>query len=131
MLAPTKMSGAWVNGSRYSPPLPSFSVPTMTRCWKLRSAAWASVCAAVQARASGLPRRQILSSGVSFFHFGWACVADRQARYDRYVEHDGGAFHASRHLQSIMWPDDHPRIGFCRSPWPAGLDVETILGRVG
>jgi glycosyltransferase involved in cell wall biosynthesis len=79
----------------------------------------------------GLPRRQILSSGVSFFHFGWACVADREARYDRYVEHDGGTFHASRHLQSIMWPDDHPRIGFCRSPWPEGVDVEAILGRVG
>jgi len=77
-----------------------------------------------------LPRREVVSTGVSFFHFGWACVADRQARYDRYVEHDGGKFHASPHLQSIMWQDDHPKIGFCRSPWPAGLDGEAVEDRL-
>lgn len=42
---------------------------------------------------------------VAVYHFGWACKADRQARYDRYAKHDGGRFHRSSHLESILWPD--------------------------
>ncbi len=58
-------------------------------------------------------------SDVSIFHFGWACEADREARYQRYVEADGGKYHASQHLLSIMWNDEmvqtHTR------PWPKSL----------
>lgn len=53
------------------------------------------------------------------FHFGWARVAEREARYQRYVKHDGGAFHASAHLQSIMWPDE--RVTLKRRPWPPSI----------
>lgn len=56
----------------------------------------------------------------SYLHFGWTCEADRAARYQRYVEHDGGQFHASAHLQSIMWPDSQVKLE--RMDWPAGLE---------
>jgi glycosyltransferase involved in cell wall biosynthesis len=62
----------------------------------------------------------------SVLHFGWTNEADRQRRYDRYVEHDGGKFHASAHLQSIMWPDRKIRVK--RRNWPEGLNSEEILG---
>lgn len=66
------------------------------------------------------------ATGISVLHFGWACEADRQARYDRYVEKDGGRFHASAHLASIMWPDERVSLEAC--PWPQGLDsVKTGL----
>lgn len=57
-------------------------------------------------------------SGVDLLHLGWSNVAERQARYDRYVAHDGGRFHANSHLQSIMWPDQ--RVQLTRRPWPSG-----------
>jgi len=59
------------------------------------------------------------SSGVSVLHFGWACEADRRARYDRYAVADGGRFHAQAHLESIMWTDDRVKTQAC--PWPAQL----------
>ena len=65
-------------------------------------------------------RRGVLQSGVSFLHFGWANQAERQARFDRYALHDGGEFHASAHLNSIMWDDARVRTTEC--PWPAGLE---------
>ena len=42
---------------------------------------------------------------VSVLHFGWAARHDRQRRYARYAEHDGGRFHAGTHLRSILDPD--------------------------
>lgn len=60
-------------------------------------------------------------------HFGWTCEADRQARYQRYVDHDGGKFHRSAHLDSIMWPDEKVRLR--RMRWPDGLDRQAILAR--
>lgn len=60
-----------------------------------------------------------VSTGSSLLHLGWANASERQARYERYATHDGGRFHASAHLQSIMWPPDlvqlRPR------PWPTAL----------
>lgn len=58
--------------------------------------------------------------GASIFHFGWARVAERQARHSRYVEHDGGKFHRSQHLESIMWDDTRVKIDRC--PWPPVTD---------
>ncbi len=57
-------------------------------------------------------------TGVSLLHFGWANPAERQQRYDRYAKHDGGRFHASAHLRSIMWPP--ARIKLRQRPWPEG-----------
>lgn len=65
--------------------------------------------------------RTTLDAGVDILHFGWACAADRQARFDRYAEHDDGKFHAGSHLDSILWRDSHPRLRLCHDSWPAGL----------
>lgn len=76
-------------------------------------------------------RRQALVSGTEILHFGWTNVADRAARYARYVEHDGGQFHASQHIQSIMWSDRRVRL----SPrdWPVGLvpRKHELMARIG
>lgn len=50
------------------------------------------------------------------FHFGWCDPTTRQARYDRYAEHDGGNFHARRHLDSILWDDR--RVRLLGKGWP-------------
>lgn len=53
-------------------------------------------------------------------HFGWSNAGERAARYQRYVQHDGGRFHSRAHLASIMWPDS--RVRLARREWPAGLE---------
>jgi glycosyltransferase involved in cell wall biosynthesis len=53
------------------------------------------------------------------FHFGWTNESGRQARAERYFEHDGGNFHADRHLQSILFPDS--KVALRGQVWPAGL----------
>jgi glycosyltransferase involved in cell wall biosynthesis len=58
-------------------------------------------------------------TGASIMHFGWACESCRQERYDRYVTADGGKFHRSTHLESIMWPDE--RVTLETMPWPTAL----------
>lgn len=63
----------------------------------------------------------------SILHMGWANLSERRARYERYVEHDNGSFHARQHLDSIIWPDRKVRLR--RRPWPESLDAETILAR--
>lgn len=75
---------------------------------------------------------QILSQrakpiGVTCYHLGWLDKATRQARYDRYVTHDGGKFHASAHLKSIMWPDSKVRLQ--PRPWPTGPVFDQLRER--
>lgn len=53
-------------------------------------------------------------------HLGWANKAERAARHQRYVQHDGGAFHASSHLDSIMWTDD--QVTLDGIDWPVALE---------
>ncbi len=69
-----------------------------------------------------------IPSGSGLLHFGWACEADRAARYARYVEHDGGRFHNRAHLDSIMWTDRRVRLS--RRPWPQGIDRVALLERI-
>lgn len=64
-------------------------------------------------------RNRARPSGTEILHFGWANEADRQARYDRYVEHDGGRFHRNTHIESIMWGDD--KVETSSQPWPESL----------
>jgi len=66
-------------------------------------------------------------SGVSLLHFGWTDPATRRARYDRYTKHDGGKFHASSHLRSIMWPES--RIKLRRRSWPEGAVFDGLRER--
>ena len=64
-----------------------------------------------------------VTTDANVLHFGWTNVADRQARYDRYVEHDGGRFHKGSHLESIMWPDEQVTVS--ARAWPADMDKVT------
>jgi hypothetical protein len=58
-------------------------------------------------------------TGVGVYHFGWTRVAERQARADRYYEHDGGRFHANAHLQSLLDPDEDVTLDW--KPWPPSI----------
>lgn len=60
------------------------------------------------------------STGTNLLHFGWAREHERQERYDRYVAHDGGRYHQSRHLDSIMW--EAGRVQLCEQDWPQSLE---------
>lgn len=60
-------------------------------------------------------------SGTSVFHFGWAKRVEREARAQRYFEHDQGRFHKDTHLQSILWPDE--RVSTQTQYWPQGLSA--------
>ncbi|MDF2751675.1 MAG: glycosyl transferase family protein [Gaiellaceae bacterium] len=63
--------------------------------------------------------RQALRTGTEILHFGWTNVSERRVRYDRYVVADGGRFHASAHLQSILFEDRRVRLR--KREWPAEL----------
>lgn len=62
---------------------------------------------------SALPRG---CADASILHMGWANTAERDKRHARYVQHDGGRYHASAHLDSIMLPDT--QITLSSRPWP-------------
>ena len=47
---------------------------------------------------------------IDLVHLGWSNPAEREARAARYFEHDDGSFHASEHLESILWDDDRVRL---------------------
>jgi hypothetical protein len=67
-------------------------------------------------------------AGVELLHFGWANRNERQTRYQRYVDHDGGRFHSRTHLDTIMWPDAQVRT--LPIPWPAGMPREQLIAKV-
>lgn len=48
---------------------------------------------------SAQPRAE---AALEVLHWGYARPADRQAKYERYMEIDGGRFHALGHLESIL-----------------------------
>lgn len=85
--------------------------------WRIPNRALASGRTPVAISRNG---QRAKASVTEILHFGWTDEANRQARYDRYVEHDGGKFHASAHLLSIMWPDE--RVELRPRPWPAALE---------
>lgn len=58
-------------------------------------------------------------SGESLLHLGWSNPVTRAERHARYVTHDGGRFHASAHLDSILWPDE--KIELRERAWPEQL----------
>jgi hypothetical protein len=64
--------------------------------------------------------RHAVPTRTSIFHFGWANEGERKKRHQRYVKADGGRFHASAHLDSIMWPDE--KCSFLKHGWPSGLE---------
>lgn len=67
-------------------------------------------------------RSHAVDAGLAVYHFGWTRERDRQARAERYFEHDRGRYHADRHLQSILWPDDQVELAWV--PWPPSVPWE-------
>jgi glycosyltransferase involved in cell wall biosynthesis len=57
-----------------------------------------------------------IPSRCDILHLGWSNPAEREGRHRRYVEIDGGEFHASAHIRSIM---EEPTLE--PYPAPAGL----------
>jgi len=110
-----------------------FAVPHMQhgdrraiRNWRLPDRALA--CGRVPMEVAVASNRSLNASAADILHLGWACEADRYMRHQRYVKHDGGAHHASKHLDSIMWPTD--KVLLSRRPWPDGVDKQKILERI-
>lgn len=118
-----RIDGQW--GSRKVPIL--FSVPEVRdRNWRIADRALACGREPMTVARAGVRRAPTIAS---VFHLGWANQGDRQARYDRYVKHDGGAFHASDHLLSIMNDDDH--VGLSARAWPRGIvDKQGLVERI-
>ena len=110
-----------------------FAVPHMRhgdrraiRHWRLPDRALA--CGRVPTEVAVASNRALNESAADILHLGWACEADRWERHQRYVKHDGGAHHASKHLDSIMW--DNSRVHLTTRPWPEGVDKQAILERI-
>lgn len=110
----------------------AFSVPTdhwtnrqTRRHWRINDLALA--CGRTPLLTTAAGNRTTTEPVTPILHFGWANVSDRQGRYQRYVEHDGGRFHRNKHLDSIMWPDEMVKTNLMR--WPEGLDKDLIARR--
>lgn len=72
-------------------------------------------------------RSRVKEPVTEILHFGWACEADRNDRYQRYVTHDSGVYHNNAHLESIMWPEE--QVGLMRRAWPATIDKDHVYAR--
>jgi hypothetical protein len=110
----------------------AFAVPTdhwtnrqIRRHWRMHERALA--CGRTPLHITMAGNRTTTEPVTPILHFGWACEADRAARYARYVEHDGGAHHASKHLNSIMWGDEQVQTSLMG--WPPALDKELLSRR--
>lgn len=111
-----RVDGGWA--PRQVPIL--YRVPDRVRnpgMWKIQSRAWASGREPRQVRMTAARYRK--PTGAVVMHLGWACVEDRRARFDRHMQVDGGRFHASKHLESIMWPDEQVALDPDPRAWPA------------
>jgi hypothetical protein len=122
-----RVDGKW-------PPRPvgmAFAVPQdhhvdrqKRRHWRIPPSAGA--CGRVPILTQAASNRTQAPPTTDVLHFGWACKADRPARYARY-SHDGFG-HDMRHIHSIMWGDEQVQIR--KMPWPEALDKKTLLARV-
>lgn len=61
--------------------------------------------------------------GLDILHLGWSDPDERKARHRRYVELDGGRYHAGAHLDSIMLPDSRCDL----EPYEGTLGVHRYL----
>lgn len=104
--------------------------PLLYRVPAQRGSEWRIMDRALACGREPLAVRKIRARPVdaTVLHFGWAREEERAARYQRYVEHDGGKFHARAHLDSIMFDDSLVRLR--ARAWPAALEPwkAAILG---
>lgn len=96
------------------------------RHWRMPEMALA--CGRVPLLIAMTANRTPVAATTSILHLGWACKADRAARYARYEQHDGGKHHDIRHLRSIMYEDS--QVGISPLAWPSALDKKALLARV-
>lgn len=100
-------------------PVPSaWKVPrVMDATWKIMNRALA--CGRVPTAVTHRLQQLTAPSGSELLHFGWANQPEREARHHRYAIADGGRYHASAHLDSILWDD--ARVALRGREWPAAL----------
>ena len=106
-----RYDGAWKPrpiGIAFEVPADHWENRQLRRHWRMNDRALA--CGRTPLYTTMAGNRTTSDPVTRILHFGWACEADRDARYQRYVEHDGGAHHASKHLISIMWGDDQVQL---------------------
>ena len=113
-------------GIAYAIPEMRHSDRQVRRHWRMQDRALA--CGRVPIYIAMRGNRVVDSATTEILHMGWACKADRAARYERYVVHDGGKHHASDHLDSIMWGDD--QVQTTAIAWPDSLDKQMLLDRI-
>lgn len=115
-----RQDGGWKEhgiGIAFWVPPDHFTNRVLRRHWRIPDRALA--CGRVPITVAMNSNRTFEPPVTDILHFGWACERDRQARYARYVEHDGGRHHAGSHLESIMWADS--RVNLTSRSWPDGL----------
>ena len=110
-----RVDGAW--GDRYCPIL--WKAPRVLHGQRWRIPRRKLACGREPLAVRRAPTKR---TGIGIYHFGWTRVAERQARAERYFEHDRGRFHADKHLQSILWPDDQVKLNWV--PWPTSIPAE-------
>lgn len=123
-----RMDGEWKprpGGWAFEIPADHWTNRQTRRHWRMHDKALA--CGRTPLWITMAGNRTTTEPVTDLLHFGWACKADRQERYDRYVIHDGGAHHANKHLLSIMWGDDQVQTRL--AAWPPALDKEALARR--
>ena len=110
----------------YAVPPDHFTNRALRRHWRMPDRALA--CGRIPAHVIGSSNRAQTPVSADILHFGWSCEADRYMRHQRYVKHDGGAHHASKHLDSIMWDDSQVQLS--TRAWPVEVDKHKMLERI-
>lgn len=118
-----RADGAWGPrpiGILYAVPPNTHNDRTMRRHWRMSDKPLA--CGRTPVYVTQMGNRTVADPVCDILHFGWANRNDRAARHARYIEHDGGAHHASKHLDSIMWDDARVKLTPLSWPrWPSGM----------
>lgn len=100
--------------------------------WKIQARAWASGREPRAVRMIAARYRK--ATGAVVMHLGWACADDREERHARHMKVDGGRFHASKHLDSIMWTDEQITVEPEPRFWPADVldheEIERLVTRI-
>jgi glycosyltransferase involved in cell wall biosynthesis len=107
-----RVDGAW--GDRFCPVL--WQAPPMLHGSRWQIPRRKLACGREPLAVRRGPSRR---TGIGIYHFGWTRTAEREARAERYFVHDGGRYHASKHLQSLLDPDDQVTLDW--KPWPASV----------
>lgn len=96
--------------------------PLLYRVPQRRGSDWRIMDRALACGREPIAVRRLRATPVdaTVLHFGWTREEERAARYQRYVEHDSGRFHARAHLDSIMFPDS--RVKLRARQWPTALE---------